>query len=157
MRRLTLAPVLLGAPTCCETALLPGPPAGDGETSTIAVGGASLLSSIIMTACLRLAPAVILLSSTLPVAESMGPVIGMGVMGVRKMLMFSEARERGKERVDVDVGSVRSLRDVNGRRPLVGRGFSKGGCVERAVRIGDGEEGGWAWAWRTDGLVSVGE
>lgn len=138
MRRLPLAPVLLGAPTCCETALLPGPPAGDWETSTKAVEGASLLSSIIMTACLRLAPAVMLFSSKLPVAESMGLVIGMGVMGVRKMLMFSG--ERG--RVDVDVGSVRSLRDVNGRRALVGRGFSKRDCVERAVRVGDGEEGG---------------
>lgn len=124
---------------------------GDEETSRMVVEGASLLSSIIMTVCLRLAPAVILLSSTLPVAEIMDPVIGMGVTGVRKTSV-----EKGRG-MGVDVGSARSLRDVNGRRPLTRRVFNKGSCVERAVSVGDGEEGGWPCAWGREVLVSVGE
>ena len=101
-----------------------------GCTSTAAVDGVA--SSIIITACLRLAPA--------EKSASGRAVIGV-IAGARKR--FSEGA-RGKEGDDVsgvDVVSEMSLRGLGGRA-LVMRGLAPVMAGLTGVMVGDGD-GGW--------------
>lgn len=103
-------------------------PEGD-STSTAAVDGAA--SSIIMTACLRFAPA----------GKSASGRVGIGVMAGTRNTFSEEARGNEADDVNrVEAVSEMSLRALGGRA-LVTRELTFVMVGLAGVRVGDGDEG----------------